>query len=74
MMMMEPSKAHGLRELFPSATPSPCLVALSRVMITGKWLLITRFFFFFFDCSCFSQTTNLLNNLVFSLKFALYTV
>lgn len=46
MKMMEPSKAHGLRELFPSATPSPCLVALSRVMITGKWLLITRFFFF----------------------------
>lgn len=45
MKMMEPSKAHGLRELFPSATPSPCLVALSRVMITGKWLLITRFFF-----------------------------
>lgn len=43
--MMEPSKAHGLRELFPSATPAPCLVALSRVMITGKWLLITRFFF-----------------------------
>lgn len=73
MMMMEPSKAQGLRELFPSATPPPPpLVALSRVMITGKWLLITRFFFF--DCSCFSQTTNLLNNLVFSLKFALYTV
>lgn len=45
MKMMEPSKAHGLRELFPSATPAPCLVALSRVMITGKWLLITRFFF-----------------------------
>lgn len=44
MKMMEPSKAHGFRELFPSATPSPCLVALSRVMITGKWLLITRFF------------------------------
>lgn len=45
MKMMEPSKAYGLRELFPSATPSPCLVALSRVMITGKWLLITRIFF-----------------------------
>lgn len=73
MKMMEPSKAYGLRELFPSANPLPCLVALSRVMITGKWLLITRFFFFF-DCSCFSQTTNLLNNLVPSLKFALYTV
>lgn len=71
MKMMEPCKAHGLRELFPSATPSPYLVALSRVMITGKWLLITRIFF---DCSCFSQTTNLLNNFIFSLKFALYTV
>lgn len=46
MKMMEPSKAYGLRELFPSATPSPCLVAFSRVMITGKWLLITRIFFF----------------------------
>lgn len=72
MRMMEPSKAHGFRELFPSATPSLCLVALSRVMITGKWLLITRFFFF--DCSCVSQTSNLLNNFISSLKFALYTV
>lgn len=72
MKMMEPSKAYGLRELFPSATPSPFSVALSRVMITGKWLLITRIFFF--DCSCFSQTPNLLNNFVSSLKFALYTV
>lgn len=46
MKMMEPWKAHGLRELFPSATPSSYLVAVSRVMITGKWLLITRIFFF----------------------------
>lgn len=44
--MMEPSKAHGLSELFPSATPSPYSVALPRVMITGKWQLITRIFFF----------------------------
>lgn len=46
MKMLEPWKAHGLRELLPSATPSSCLVALPKVMITGKWLLITRFFFF----------------------------
>ena len=71
MKMMEPSKAYWLRELFPSAPPSPFLVALSRVMITGKWLLITRIFF---DCSCFSQPPNLLTNFVSSLKFALYTV
>lgn len=51
MKMLEPWKAHGLRELLPSATPSSCLVALPKVMITGKWLLITRIFFFFLNAA-----------------------